>query len=350
MPDLLEDLNEFRPTNTSDLLPVGTADHVSAAVIHDRRLHWIRIGALGSAAVMLLTVGVVRMTSLPSTVAGPAGSPAGGSGAPFVTPAPTVGAAKVVTTKQTVKASVAAAPLTVRRFGTGTLLQKEDGSTRLCVISRYVDNLGIHQELCQEMNVAGVSWDQIPWRQSKLGSMLAADVDFIGTIDTLRSPTTVTLDTVAPAGTLVVVSDAQGATGYPAMTCVRTSDPGTGGSVQDPVSVPGYQGAWLEGGTMNVAATGNLAAVETAVRIQGYGGPLCVGTLTTPTQQEINDATAGRGPDGLLASEVQYNGGAHIAYQVLANVPGLKETLQVEVDKNLTGIGVDVIPALLAVT
>ncbi len=349
MPDLLEDLNEFRPTNTSELLPVGTADHVSEAVIHDRRLRRIRIGALGTAAVLLLAVGFVRLSSLPGTVAGPAGTPAHGSGTPFVTPAPAVGTAKVVTTKQTVKASVAPAPLTVRRVGTGTLLTKEDGSTRLCVNSRYVNNLGIQHELCQEMNVAGVSWDQIPWRQSKLASMWA-DIDFIGTIDTLTSPTTVTLDTVAPAGTLAVVSDRQSATGYPAMTCAVSPGPGTGGSAQDLASLPGYQGAWIQAGTMYVAATGNLTAVETGVRIQGYGGPLCVGTLTTPTEKDINDATGGRAPDGVMASEIQYNGGAHIAYQVLANVQGLKETLQVEVDKNLTGFGVDVIPALLALT
>jgi polyisoprenyl-teichoic acid--peptidoglycan teichoic acid transferase len=58
MPDMFEDLNEFRPTNTSDLLPLGTADQVNKAVRHDRRLRWIRIGALSTAAVLFATMAV----------------------------------------------------------------------------------------------------------------------------------------------------------------------------------------------------------------------------------------------------------------------------------------------------
>lgn len=360
MPDLLEDLNEFRPTNTSDLLPVGAADHVARAVIHDCHLRWTRIGALGTAAVLLLTIGFVRLTSLPSTVAGPAGQPAAGSGSPFMTPEPTVGTAKVVTTKQTVKGSVAAAPLTARRVGTGTLFEPLGGSLKLCaravtpdsMSGSTTDRTGVGTSGCVAIPVAGVTLDQISWAQTNMTG-IQAEVDFIGTLDSPDTNPTFTIDTVAPAGTLTISSDRNVPQNYPAMTCLRSSDPGTGGQPKDVGTVTGYQGTWTQGGTVYVAATGDAPTVEAQVRTAGYGGPLCVGRLATPTADEIllPISTSTLPGIGLMtSSQVLMNGGPHVEVTVLANVPGGQQILTNAVTAVAPGVGVDVNPALLTVS
>ena len=357
MPDLIEDLHEFRPTNTSDLLPVGTADRVSHAVVRDRHLRWVRIGALSMAGVLLLTVGIVRLGSLTRTVAGPAGMPAGGSGTPFVTPAPTVGTAKVVTTKQTVKASVAAAPLTVRRVGTGTLFEPFGGSLQLCAnelvsdSASRKDGAGV-RTACVAIPVSGVTLDQLSWLTSNMMGY-QADVDFIGTLNSPDANPTFTIDTVAPAGTFTISSDRTVAQNYPAMTCLRSSDLGTGGLLNDVSKITGYQGTWSQSGTVYVAATGDAATVEAQVRTAGYGGPLCVGKLASPTADDIlmSISTSTVSGVGLMtSSQVLMNGGPHLEVTVLANVPGGQQILENLVTAGAPGVSVDVLPALLTVS
>lgn len=86
--------------------------------------------------------------------------------------------------------------------------------------------------------------------------MHAADVDIIGILDSPNTNPTFMVDTVAPAGTFTISSGRTVAQNYPAMTCLRSSDLGTGGELKD-VGVTGYQGSWKQNGTVYVAAIGD---------------------------------------------------------------------------------------------
>lgn len=52
----------------------------------------------------------------------------------------------------------------------------------------------------------------------------------------------------------------------------------------------------------------------------------------------------------MTGSQVLMNGGPHLQVSVLANVPGGQQTLADKVSTVAPGVGVDVIPALLAVS
>lgn len=212
--------------------------------------------------------------------------------------------------------------------------------------------MGVSSSVCVEIQVAGVTLDQLSWTQTNMTGW-QADVDFIGTLDTLGNTPTFTVDTVAPAGTFTVSSDETVAQNYPAMTCLRSSDLATGGEPKVG-TVTGLQGSWKQNGTVYVATTGDAATVEAQVRTAGYGGALCVGRLATPTAVDIVEtfldwATSGElGP--MLGDQVLMDGGPHVELGVLANVPGMQQSVADKVTAVAPGVGVEVLPTLLTVS
>lgn len=195
MPDMYDDLVSFRPTSASELLSQDTSDHVVHAIHTARRRRSVAVVTASTA--VALVVGLVLWQLVPRTTSSMvAGTPSTAG------PSTALPGAIVVTTPQTVTGTVVSRPLADRRVGTRLTMMQWDGEPIMLCLGAMTAQTSAH---CSTLQVSGVSWDQITWKEK--GSFRSASVDVIGVLSGSVWGATFTVEQIAPAGTFIVTSD-----------------------------------------------------------------------------------------------------------------------------------------------
>jgi hypothetical protein len=195
MPDLYEELVSFRPTSASELLPQDTSDHVVLAIRAARRRRSVAAATVGT--VISLVVGLVLWNLVPRTTSSMvAGTPS------IAGPSTASPGAVVVTTPQMVRGTVSPRPIADLRVGTGLIMMQWDGEPIMLCLGAATADVPGH---CSTLQVSGVSWDQITWKDK--GPLRSAMVDVIGVLSGSTRGATFAVEQIAPAGTFTVSSD-----------------------------------------------------------------------------------------------------------------------------------------------
>jgi hypothetical protein len=322
MTDPLDELMELKPTHASVLLidPLDLAERAGRSARGARRRANALLAAMSVAAVALVVA--VGALFLRPTQAMPAGSPSAAySGAG-------------------IKASANVAPYTAERVAVALIV----GDVRPDKVCLGDYNPG--GTCTYAVKLAGVTWPQVPWRETA-GSTSYARVTMFGTFDgTTFSATKVSEPSGLELGSVSVSRASISTTSL--MTCdAKFNADSTVAPGSQPLSFPGLEAYWMDvDQTWMVATSGDLAVAVSAVTKAGMV-PACVGSL--PQTGPLADLVAAikklkaANVDGVFDARVSlFPSGPSIQVSAAANVPGLRERIAQVVGSS---VAVTIMPA-----